>query len=571
MALRVWLPLLGNFKNHGAANIPAISLVSGNSWASSGKIGSQSLQITKQQSILGTSSCMTGKKQMSYAFWVKVNTAWSAQWLDGIAWYSTDGSNAAYSRQEFYTNCTRVGTWFSGSSLSGYVFTPGEWTHLAGTFDYTAGVAKFYINGVLQGTSTALSKTHSCRGDFYIGDSGIDIVENDVRIYDHCLSQAEIKELVRGLILHYPLNDTSLDSKPNLVPPNYWTGSKSLSLSANTTSYSFMNYPTMNVQPNKTYYWTVDVRVTSGAANLTSLGIDTNCIAGGYSGNDSAHTVITVVNPNLTKIKAGEWQTAYCITTVKADATNPQILHCLYGASSTATTVQVEYRNLMLVEASSVVPLRFWQGDIGYDCSGYCNNGVKIGTLTCDFDTPKYNMSTKIAAASSGIKIPNFSIDNIWSLSLWFKYPSQDSTGWKALVILNNNGGDADLQLGNFINCSGNQIQYSANGKYTTGVSFTYGEWHHIVNTYDGTTLKCYLDGVYKTSVTPGQTLLRTNLGIGCRAAATDFSSISYSATNAYISDVRIYATALSADDVKSLYQNEAYIDSSGTIYGQIR
>lgn len=150
---------------------------------------------------------MTGVKQMSYCYWVKVNTAWSAQWLDGITWYSTDGSSAYVSRQEFYTNCTLIGTWYKGGSISGKTFTPGVWTHIAGVFDYIAGTFTFYINGISVGTTTNVDKTHYCRGDFYIGDNGVDICENDVRIYDHCLSAAEVHEISQGLVLHYKLDD----------------------------------------------------------------------------------------------------------------------------------------------------------------------------------------------------------------------------------------------------------------------------------------------------------------------------------------------------------------------------
>jgi len=138
---------------------------------------------------------MSGAKEISYAYWIKVNTAWSANWLDGIRWIETDGSATSTARQEFYTNCTLIGTWYNGGAINGKTFTPGVWTHLAGTFNYNTGEAKFYINGVLSGSTTNVNTAYYCRGDFCIGDNGVDICENDVRIYDHCLSAAEVKEI----------------------------------------------------------------------------------------------------------------------------------------------------------------------------------------------------------------------------------------------------------------------------------------------------------------------------------------------------------------------------------------
>lgn len=217
MALQVWLPLNGNFKNNGLYDLYNPILAAGNSWVASGKITTSSLALTKIQTILPQSSNMTGAKEMSYTFWVKVNTAWETQWLDGIRWITTDGSTTHTSRQEFYTNCTRIGTWYAGGNISGKVFTPGVWTHIAATFNYNTGVACFYLNGILEGTATNLSTTHYCRGDFYIGDSGVDILENDVRIYDHALSPKEVKEISKGLVLHYPLDNHEDAGEGNIV------------------------------------------------------------------------------------------------------------------------------------------------------------------------------------------------------------------------------------------------------------------------------------------------------------------------------------------------------------------
>lgn len=208
MSLIVWLPLNGDFNNNGTDSSYTPSIASGNSWVSSGKIGTNSLKMTNIQQVLAANtSKMSGAKEISYCYWVKVNTAWSANWLDGIRWIETDGSTTSTARQEFYTNCTLIGTWYKGGSISGKSFTPGVWTHLAATFNYNTGEAKFYINGILSGSTTNIDKTYYCRGDFYIGDNGVDICENDVRIYDHCLSAAEVHEISQGLVLHYKLDD----------------------------------------------------------------------------------------------------------------------------------------------------------------------------------------------------------------------------------------------------------------------------------------------------------------------------------------------------------------------------
>ena len=206
MSLRVWLPLNGDLHNQGISN-HTIALTNGNTWTSPGKIGNNALTLTKLQLIVPSTSCMSGAKEISYAYWIKVNTAWSNDWLDGIRWIETDGSATSTARQEFYTNCTLIGTWYKGGAIYGKAFTPGVWTHLAGTFNYNTGEAKFYINGVLSGSTTNINTAYYCRGDFCIGDNGVDICENDVRIYDHCLSAAEVREIAQGLVLHYKLDD----------------------------------------------------------------------------------------------------------------------------------------------------------------------------------------------------------------------------------------------------------------------------------------------------------------------------------------------------------------------------
>jgi hypothetical protein len=99
-----------------------------------------------------------------------------------------------------------------------------------------------------------------------------------------------------------------------------------------------------------------------------------------------------------------------------------------------------------------------------------------------------------------------------------------------------------------------------------TGDKIIDGNWHHIVGTFDTTTLRKYVDGVQTQSTSTGQAYLTTteNLEIGRISAYLDGN----------ISNVRVYNKALSAANVKELYDDSKIIiptknDASGGFVAQ--
>lgn len=592
MSLRVWLPLNGNLDNQGLDQVTVTN--NGATVDNNGKIGKCYSFGTGNSYIIIDSTPLKTFTEFSFACWIKIiswntsySTVFAAKNSTAVSWNNLifsllrNGSNSSL--------CFNISNGTNSTSTNCYTGTlsTNTWYHIVCT--YEEGKIKLYQNGNIINTyNTTVIPNFNSIVNLWIGKSNENSYQsnnllNDIRIYDHALSPLEVKQISQGLILHYPLNRNGWGQENLLKKSGFfktfqgWTNNQSVTISVENNELKAIINQNTSTPGIKT---TIPISLNAGVYTASLLIKVKN---GGkdyvnfpfYMNNGSK----VIYNGAYTKKeKRGEYIYEEATFTLSSNVENV-IFYILSSGTLNGETWYI--KNIKLELGQKVTP---WcpnssdelyntlglNNNIQYDTSGYGNNGTKVGTFSYASDTPKYNVSTKIAASASGIKLTNFSIGNIWSMSVWFKYPSQDSSGWKALVILNNNGGDADLQFGNYINCSGNSIQYSANGKYTTGVTFTYGKWHHIVNTYDGTTLKCYLDGVYKTSLKPGQTLSRSNLGIGLKSSAVDFSSVSNSATNAFLSDVRIYATALSAQDVLSLYNNSAYIDNQGNIYGAV-
>lgn len=79
-------------------------------------------------------------------------------------------------------------------------------------------------------------------------------------------------------------------------------------------------------------------------------------------------------------------------------------------------------------------------------------------------------------------------------------------------------------------------------------------KWYHVVGTFDGTTMKLFLDGTQVGSYTQAGTIsvLTTSLCFGAEAGPTICNGGNL--LNGSLDDIRIYNRALSADEIMALY-----------------
>lgn len=81
----------------------------------------------------------------------------------------------------------------------------------------------------------------------------------------------------------------------------------------------------------------------------------------------------------------------------------------------------------------------------------------------------------------------------------------------------------------------------SANALFEVTLTPDHGNWHHLAATHDGTTLKCYRDGV----------LVGSGLSMAFPVwTADDIRVIDQGSTNLTLKDVRVYDTVLSAAQI---------------------
>ena len=603
MSLQVWLPLTKDLRNQGLANITSSGTPV---FKNNGKLGAKSLDLNTRISF----SCptMANKTVFSIAFWAKVNidSSLSTNWVDVIGF--TDISSNGTSGQLRWETC--YGSGYENRGISGHDNTAyaicngpngspttdgkGYWHHFVFTVNTDA---REYRDGILSGAYTA--NGGHLNGTFWLGQTGVINGEvQDVRIYDHCLSEKEVKELSKGLVLHYPLNRGGWGQENLLLntnTPATW------SQGVNSSNYAVHDcFKTQSPVPS---LFSVDELITISfdwSTTATGGNFHVECgavtpwvwgtVISSKGTRNSASNYIDITSSN----QSGHVEITFKITSNQTGAADTlQWLRIRHDGADTANKT-FTISNAKLERGSIATP---WcpnssdalattmdlNGSIEYDTSGYCNNGTK-NNISYTSDTPKYAVSSIFNGSNSYIKVN----DNNWmvkgmsemTVNLWAKATTWPTNGGK-LVSCTESGG-FNLEAGNSgywrfpIYVYTNSEQTSSAYKYDSNeikiANLIPNEWNMITLVYETTGTKTYINGELHHTYTNTSYGINFNtnarLFLGCEASTANPSSPYF---NGKECDFRIYTTALSADDIKSLYNNNAYIDTAGNIYGKIR
>lgn len=539
MALRFWAPLIGNLHNQGLDNVQ----LSGTTpdWTNDGKLGKAFISNGKTNSItipslnasvattIGSTEQSGEIRRFTFAFWVRVlNTNTHANYSTTISLGLYTKSKSDYGNVETNSNFwLQRGTNSSTNSTTGLYWTyynnsqivynsgaytsTDAWTHLAITCD--GSTFKYYKNGALVTTYTLSSyiSQYRLRGGLSIGNANSQAYLNDVRIYDNCLSAIEVKELSKGLVAHYTLGSASLTSSGNLI--NGLSEGGQCTVSGNSINVSGTN--------SDTYFFIKTTKaMTSGKLYRLS------CIGSGFPASALYNFPIASqsnTGPGQIKIKNGPCMLTFVANDTCANAGTNIIMD---DTSRTAGAGTIS--GLCLEEISSVS-----------DSSGYSRNLTITGNVS-PADSVRYDKAIYIA--NQNINSNYLTSGSAWSpsfittgsISFWCKFNGLGSSGW--LPFVGQDGSHYVMAWNN----SGNFYHRNAGSPsaiYRDGVVVSApsdnGNWHHYCIT-----------GVNISSW--------TNFKVNQYGSSWD--------SNMYISDIRIYNTVLSADDVKDLYNLGALI-----------
>ena len=580
MSLQVWLPMTNTFENHGL--LGPLTQTKAPSYVN-GKLGKALSTGGCKMSASQTASVLNNKA-VSICFWVYINAA-TGSTNGRVMFFGTESmpanNNRKFSLLSYPTVNDLHWSWqndaasnaFATGVLSG-VLPSYQWTHVAVTYENPNGT--IYINGVKKTTFTGVSNSATFAYETQVIHNSNNIYyKNDFRIYDHCLSAREVKEISKGLCLHYKLGGVDgYFTGRNLIPKAYrlndkWSAAGGYAATTTvvadsdarcgyhieskcTTAGSGPHYPVFGKTSDKigkTYTWSFEAKcsVAKAAANI------------GHECGGLAKIALTT-----------EWK-KYKYTWKYTDAQYHSFT--FYAGFSVGDILYI--RDFKIEEGSEATPwtpapednMVLYNTTTEFDTSGYSNNGKIVGgTIVADGTSPRYDVCYKLANNATYINttLTTAGFTNSYTIAYWAKKASIDG----CMAFGFGDGNRLNLYPTNNTICwntkDGAQNPFKSEGSNIALSKYNDGQWHHYAITGNGSTNTLYIDGVAVGNSTTYKAITGTQLYISGWDTTTK-----YKWTEGSICDFRMYSTVLSASDIKELYNTPISLTNTGVLMTQ--
>ena len=486
MALQVWLPLnkSGADKNQGLGDSTITNF--GAIYESSGKLGG-CYKCTKSAGIYIESKP-----------WMKMvpgNSFSVSMWIKGCS-----GNTWAIACTSWELNFrTSVLSVYPGSSLSNggcaiyQTFDNDTWYHIAFSYNGDTSKLSLYLNGEFKQEYVTTYAKEGIASTITLPYGDTRYI-NDFRLYDECLSADQIKEISRGMVLHYkmymPIN--RLNAKTCTPQNGSWTTS---------TGYNII------ISQKDDYF------------EFTS---SPNAAAGSFNG-------ILLSTPFTGKTLKYFWSEVSGVSEFYGYTSGNNDMDFHFSGATVGSPMHAKLR-LALYDDNCDFYIPFDTRNIEYDGSGFKNHGTVSGNVTLSADSPRYTGSYSLANGKY-ITAPGLTYINSGSISFWTKINTLASNGWlpftgptnSHFIMATSHGAGVfyHSSIGN-----GTKTIYE-DGKVVTAPTSN-GIWHHyVITNVDLTTWTKFMLNNYDSNWN----------------------------AELQMSDVRVYSTVLDATDVAELYK----------------
>jgi glucose/arabinose dehydrogenase len=487
--------------------------VSGATWAAGKYGGALSFNGTSDLVQVASSASLNLSSGMTLAAWIQPSGAQSG-WRTVMqrqvdAWAlnaSNDGGALVPAGGGTIGGSAR---WITGSAAS----PVGVWTHLAVTYD--GSILRLYVNGVLATSAAVSGSLQSVTNPLWLGGN-VPYGEffkgliDEAQVYNRALSVSEIQSVMATPLQSGGGADTQAPSVP-------------AGLSGSAVSSS-----------------RVDLTWSASTDNVGVAGYRLERCAGA-----GCSTFAQVATPSATTHSdtglAASTSYSYRVRAVDAAGNT--------SGYSTVFTVSTPAASGGGLPAGLVAAYSFENGagQTVTDVSGNGNTGTVAGQAT--WGAGKYggaftfDGATRISVASS----TSLNLSAGMTLSAWIK-PTVAQGGWRTIVQRQTDAWALNASTDGvaLVPAGGGTIGGSAHWIVGTAPS-PVGSWTHVALTYDGTTLRLYVNGVQVSSATVSGTIQSSSnpLWIGGNQPYGEYFT-------GLIDELQIYNRALTAAEVQS-------------------